>query len=283
MIPQLTAFARRGFVAVSVLRRGYGTSSGGWAETFGSCENPDYAEAGRAGAADLKAAIAVLTRRPDVDRFKILAVGVSAGGFATVALTADPPPGLVAAISFAGGRGSAGPDQVCRPDALVRAFGTFGARSRIPMLWVYAENDHFFGPALAARLVDAFTRAGGRATYVQPAAFGVDGHSLFSAAGQSVWAPIVDRFLAAQSLGGPASAAPELDPPRQISVRGHHDFETFLAAPPHKAFAVSRSGSYGWRTARDTLDEAGAAAIRQCEAAGAEPCRLYAVDDGYAP
>jgi len=107
MLPQAIEFARRGWAAVVVLRRGYGGSGGGWAETYGPCANPDYVAAGSAGAADLNAAISFLGGRPDVDTSRMIAVGVSAGGFATVALTADPPPGLVAAISFAGGRGSA--------------------------------------------------------------------------------------------------------------------------------------------------------------------------------
>ena len=75
----------------------------------------------------------------------MIAVGHSAGGFASVALSADPPPGLVAAISFAGGRGSRADDEVCSEDALVKAFATFGKTSRIPLLWVYAANDRFFG------------------------------------------------------------------------------------------------------------------------------------------
>ena len=52
--------------------------------------------AGVAGSADLKKTIEFVAHRPDVDPTHIIAVGVSAGGFATVALTADPPPGLVA-------------------------------------------------------------------------------------------------------------------------------------------------------------------------------------------
>ena len=73
------------------------------------------------------------------------AVGVSAGGFATVALTADRDPALSPVSVFAGGRGSSKPDEVCNPDQLVRAFFDFGKKSRIPMLWVYSDNDHFFG------------------------------------------------------------------------------------------------------------------------------------------
>ena len=47
-----------------------------------------------------------------------------AGGFASLALSADPPPGLAAAINFAGGRGSRADNDVCDEDALVRAFAT---------------------------------------------------------------------------------------------------------------------------------------------------------------
>src|SRR5277367_1812428 len=161
MLPQALEFARRGWAALIVMRRGYGGSDGGWAEGFGSCGNANYTTAGEAGAADLKLALEFVSHRPDIDPSRMIAVGVSAGGFATVALTADPPPGLVAAISFAGGRGSQQADQVCEPEKLVAAFRAFGARSRIPMLWVYAENDHFFGPDLAKQLDAAFTGAGG--------------------------------------------------------------------------------------------------------------------------
>ena len=286
MIPQLVEFAKRGFVAVGVLRRGYGTSPGGWAESYGPCKKPDYVKAGRAGAADLKASLEFLSRRADVDPARMLAVGISAGGFATVALTADPPAGLVAAISFAGGRGSSGPDETCSPATLIQALAVFGARSRVPTLWVYAENDHFFDPSLAARMFEAFTRAGGRASLVRAPAYGTDGHQLFSAGGQAIWTPIVDDFLAAHNLPtakAPVVGRPALAPPRQLGQHALHDFETFLDAPSHKAFAVSAKGAYAWRTARGTTAEASETALRQCEQIGHQPCRLYAVDDVYAP
>lgn len=286
MTPQLVEFARRGFVAVSVLRRGYGSSQGGWAESFGPCGSADYVEAGRAGAADLRAAITALSRRGDVDASKIVAVGVSAGGFATVALTADPPPGLVAAISFAGGRGSQGPDSLCDKDALVRAFRTFGERSRIPMLWVYAQNDHFFGPPLARRLLDAFQGAGGRAGFVAAPAYGTDGHSLFSAGGRSTWTPIVDAFLQRQGLlppEGGSAVASALRPPGKLSPKGRTDFQAYLSGAFHKAFAVTPEGGYAWRTGRNTSREASEAAISQCRQTSGGDCTLYAVDDEYAP
>ena len=54
MLPQALEFARRGWAAAIVMRRGYGGSDGGWAETFGPCDNPNYIAAGKAGAADLR-------------------------------------------------------------------------------------------------------------------------------------------------------------------------------------------------------------------------------------
>jgi poly(3-hydroxybutyrate) depolymerase len=60
MLAETVEFAKRGFVAVSFLRRGYGTSPGGWAETYGPCNRADYASAGRRGAADIKNAILFL-------------------------------------------------------------------------------------------------------------------------------------------------------------------------------------------------------------------------------
>ena len=200
-VPQAREFARRGWTTVIVVRRGYGTSGGSYAEEGRACSShPDYYDVGKESAKDLRFSIGYLSRIPQVDASRILSVGISAGGFANVALTANPPPGLVAAISFAGGRGSRRPDEVCNPDDLVRTFGQFGKTSRVPMLWVYAENDHFFGPQVAARFYQAFARSGGNAEFIRATAFRRDGHGLFSPGGIPIWTPMVDEFLAGQNL-----------------------------------------------------------------------------------
>ena len=286
MLPQMMEFARRGWAAATVMRRGYGLSGGGWAESFGPCDKADYIHAGRAGAADLRAAFAVLSQRPDIDARHMIAVGVSAGGFATVALTENPPPGLVAAISFAGGRGSESADQVCDAPALIEAFRTFGQHTHTPMLWVYASNDHFFGPLLADQFRQAFAAGGAPVTFVHAAAFGADGHMLFSAQGRPVWTPLVDAFLRRQGLLDRAPLLPPygsapLRPPAVLSASGRKDFAAYLAAFPHKAFAVGGDGAYGWRTARRSAAEASRAALDLC-GAHASACHVYAVDDGYA-
>jgi dienelactone hydrolase len=201
MLPQAREFARRGWTAVIVMRRGYGNSGGNYSEDAQPCSRrPDFYGSGIQSANDLRAAIAYLSSLPEVDRTRIISVGRSAGGFATVALTAKLPAGLVAAISFAGGRGSPAEDEVCNSGDLIEAFGRFGKTSRVPMLWVYAQNDHFFSPHLAAQFYKAFTSAGGRAQFVSAGPFGTDGHRLFSEMGTPIWAPMVDAFLRKQNL-----------------------------------------------------------------------------------
>jgi len=282
MLPQALEFARRGWAVVIVMRRGYGGSDGGWAETFGACANPNFTDAGFAGADDLKKTLEFVSHRPDVDPAHMIAVGVSAGGFATVALTAEPPPGLVAAISFAGGRGSLEDNKVCRSDRLIDAFRAFGKRSRVPMLWVYAENDHFFGPALAQQLKVAFMGGGGSVDFVAAPAFGTDGHGLFSPAGIPAWTPYVDSFLARQNLTPRtdliALPPPAIAPPPQLGGNGQKAFATFLIDAPHKAFAMSSDGRFGWQSSMRSVDAARAGALKFCQQSGAN-CEVMFVDD----
>lgn len=92
-LPQALWFARRGWVALVVVRRGFGTSGGEKAlQRCPRCPPVDYEEVGRTSAEDLRIAIDYARKLPQVDDTHILAVGHSTGGFATVALTADPPP-----------------------------------------------------------------------------------------------------------------------------------------------------------------------------------------------
>ncbi|MGY4502606.1 dienelactone hydrolase [Bradyrhizobium sp. GM24.11] len=226
-------YARRGFAALIVMRRGYGTSPGGRVDSVGGCSNAAYLPAAAVAVADLRAAIDAMARRPDITTTGMIAAGHSAGGLATVALSAQAPAGLVAAISFAGGRGSRDDDDVCNEDGLVQTFASFGKTSRVPMLWVYAANDSFFGPDLARWLYAGF-RAGG---------------------------------------GDP------LPPPSHFSDAAKAEFARYLASTmPHKAFAVSPNGRYGWRSGRNTVDDAQRDSLAACMK-WSPTCTLYAVDD----
>lgn len=283
MRAQAREFARRGWVAVTFMRRGYGESEGDFAESYGTCDGPDYVQAGTASAQDVRAVIGAMSAMPYVDTSRVVSVGRSAGGFATVALTADPPPGLVAAINFAGGRGSIRPDEVCGPSELIKAFRTFGTSSRVPMLWVYSENDRFFSPTLARRFHKAFTSAGGVAELVVTPEFGDDGHNLFSEKGAPIWTPYTDAFLERQKLASmerPRAQRDQAKPPYPpgLGARGKQAFLKYLESAPHKAFVTAPNGSFGWRTGRATVDEAVEEATEYCEE-GADECFAVMIDD----
>ena len=195
-------FLSRGYVVALPLRRGYGESGGSWAEGYGSCELAEYFNAGLQGAADIQATLDFMRAQPYVAPDRTIVVGQSAGGWATVALSSRNPAGVAGMISFAGGRGghqklAGGGVGNCAPRSLVDAAAKYGATARVPMLWIYAENDSFFEPSLAKRMVEAYDGAGGKATYRPVGAFGRDGHSLAgSSNGSSVRLPLVDSFLA---------------------------------------------------------------------------------------
>ena len=284
MWAQAVAFARRGWVAVAFMRRGFGRSGGEWAESYGSCANPDYAKAGQAAASDIAAVAKFMAGEPYVSRGKWISVGHSAGAFATVALTADPPRELAAAIAFAPGRGSTAPDEVCGEQQLVAAFAQYGKTSRVPLLWVSAENDHFFGAQLVSKLSGAFAKEGGKVTLVNTPAFGSDGHRLFTtASGIPVWSPIVDRFLASNNLVLRGSLieipVPDVGAPSGLGSNGREAFKTYLEAGPNKAFAVSADSRFGWATGRRSVDDARKDALGFCASGASGKCRVVNVNN----
>jgi len=283
-LPIAREFARRGFTAAVVLRRGYGSSGGGWVENYGSCQSADYRHAALASSYDLHKAIQYLSTLGQVNSETIIAVGHSAGGLATVALTAiDPPPGLRAAVNFAGGRGSTANNTVCKPDALVALFGSLGKTSQVPMLWVYAKNDHFFNPQLAKRFFDAFVKNGGKASFIEADSFGQEGHFLFSTTGIPVWTPLVDKFLQSQHLVLMKQIIPlaisHLKSPSYFSNAEKSAFLKYELAAPHKAFAVSADGAFGWRSGQRSGDQAVSGALHYCKQHTAKICRVIAVDE----
>lgn len=290
MIPQAREFARRGWTAVIVMRRGYGDSGGGYAEDGHACSrNPDFVGPTREAVKDLRDATAYLITRPEVDSSRMIGVGISAGGLAMVGLASDPPPGMVAAISFAGGRGSDAPDHVCNAAVLVEAFGDFGRHAKIPMLWVYAANDHFFSPQLAQAFYAAYNHNGGKATFLAVGPFGQDGHHLFSPRGISLWTPMVDQYLKSQNLVLRDSLlpidVPAVDPPAYLSGHGLDEFHFYLLGAPHKAFAASPDGHVGAAFAQRTAADAQKHALENCAKATENhtPCTLVMSDDQKAP
>lgn len=287
MIPQAREFARRGWTAVIVMRRGYGDSGGGYEEDAHACGRrpANYSGATKESVKDLREAAAYLDTRPEVDPSRMIGVGVSTGGLAMVGLAANPPAGMMAGISFAGGRGSNAPDHVCNPESLIQTFAEFGKHARVPMLWVYAANDHFFGPELAKSFYQAYEQNGGKAKFFAAGPFGTDGHGLFSLRGIPIWTAMVDEFLKSENLVLRDSLlpveVPKVDPPEYISSAGREEFPTYLLSAPHKAFAASRAGEFGVAVGRRTTQEAEKHALEACNkvAPKGDPCSIVMIED----
>jgi dienelactone hydrolase len=198
LIPQIREIMRTGFAVMVPMRRGYGASPGDYSEGFGSCsEAARFDRSGAESARDVLSAIDYLRSRPSIDSKRIVLWGQSAGGFASLAAAAQSPPGVVAVVNMAGGRGGNGKDGVpCAPDAMAALITNYAGTTKAPVLWLYAENDKYFGPAASKAWFTAFEKGGGKGSYVLNAAHGNDGHLLFYAPdGIAVWSPVVQAFL----------------------------------------------------------------------------------------
>jgi dienelactone hydrolase len=197
-------FLSRGYAVAFVLRRGYGETGGDWAEGQFGCQHPDYVRAGIETAIDMDATVDFLTRQPEVKPSGVVVVGQSAGGWGAIAYVSAAHPKVAAFVVMAGGRGGHRdnkPHNNCRPDVLADAAGHFGKTARMPMLWIYTENDSYFAPAIARAMYHSFTSAGGVADLEQPGAYSTDGHRLFfGPGGSAVWGPLVERYLAQQHV-----------------------------------------------------------------------------------
>jgi dienelactone hydrolase len=255
--------ASRGWLAVAVIRRGFGQSDGPMPVPV-TCQTTSFLPRFAADADDLAAALDFIAKRPDADATRVIAIGVSAGGPAVMALSARNPENLRGVINISGGLRM----QNCpKEEALVQAFKEFGAKSRVPTLWMYARNDSFFGPDLASRMRDAFLDGGGDAKFVMFDAIGQDGHTLFSSgAGRFKWLQEMDGFLRFRAL--PTWQRRDVDAliKRFNGTERNRSFvEGFLAAPFEKALARVSQDNYmfgGWGF--KTIDDARKRALDGC-------------------
>ncbi|MEO6918300.1 MAG: alpha/beta fold hydrolase [Collimonas sp.] len=195
---QVRFFTERGFAVFVPTRLGYGdTGVEPDPEDSGGCAQKDYGPMAEAASTEVLAVLDYAKRQSYVNPERVLLVGQSVGGYTTTATAARMPQGLVAAINFAGGAGG-DPDKhpgvPCQDGKLESMYAQFGKTSKAPMLWIYTENDLYFGPKYSQEWHAAFTKAGGHAEYKLMPAYGKNGHLLFSS-GTTVWAPVVADFL----------------------------------------------------------------------------------------
>ncbi len=270
---QAASFARRGFVAVAAMRRGYGASQGRYSESDGSCEATRYRQASRTGAKDLAAIIAGAATRPGVDRSRVVVAGESVGGITALALASMPPSGVLGVINFAGGRGhDPKTGTVCQKEKLIDTIRAFGAAGRLPTLWVYAENDRSFEPALARSMHQAYAEAGGRGELVMLGPIPRNGHAVF-AQGEPAWTRPVDDFLRKLGLPTQQVGRRPAEPPN-LGPNGKAAFQQYAASSyPFKAFATAPTGSFAWAASMRSMGEARRQALATCQRS-APACEL---------
>ena len=208
-------FARRGYIVVAPTGPGYGAGALEAPELglfslfyskVGQCDDPNFRDAGMAKALLDKWIINYMTEQKFAVPDSAIVIGQSAGGWGAIALSSQNLPQVKAMIVFAAGRGGrvgGKPNNNCNPDKLVEATGEFGRTARVPMLWIYIENDSYFGPELSKRMHAAYTGAGGSAEYHLMPPFGNEGH-IFIDSPDSIpqWSPLVSQFLDKHAGGG---------------------------------------------------------------------------------
>jgi hypothetical protein len=151
------------------------------------------------------------------------------------------------------------------------------------MLWLYWENDLFWGAQAPRDWHRAWLDGGGQAEFQQLGPVGQDGHSGFSI-DMDRWVPWVDAFLAKAGYTQPAlppvpepSGFAQVDEIDKVPVGAEtrqNLYSRFLASPSPRAFAIGPGGA-GFATG----DWAVGRALGFCQARRGITCKLYAVDN----
>jgi dienelactone hydrolase len=276
--------ARRGWLAVVVMRRGVGQSEGPKPVPI-ICQAASLSTWANAAADDLQATIDTIAKRPDADASKVIVIGSQIAGVAAVALSARNPPGLVGVVSVSGGLQSESNCPI--NDLLVEQYKVFGTRNRVPQLWIYARSDKSVGPDLAERLHSAFLDAGGDVKFVMFFRDGDVGTAIFGQATYA-WYAQMDAFLRARGLPtwSPADVWTIIDR-LKITDRIEREnvaeilFQRYFASPGEKAIAFSPTLQASWARPQNkvvaeprlpltyqfgekSLDQARSAALASC-------------------
>jgi dienelactone hydrolase len=262
-IGQARDLARRGWLAVVAMRRGFGRSDGPLPVDL-SCASTSFLDRLESDADDLAATLHSISLRPDADPAHVIVIGESTGGVDATALSARNPPGLMAVINVSGGMRF---DECPKEEELVAAFRTYGARSRVPSLWIYARNDSFFRPELVERMRAAYLEGGGIAKLVMLEPDGKDGHAIFATStGRVKWLSEMDSLLRALKL--PTWTGAEVEALMQklaVKEQARKFVEGYVAAPSEKALAREKGGSYfGEGFGGPTMENARQSAMAHC-------------------
>jgi dienelactone hydrolase len=200
----------KGYAVIAAVRPGYGELTAADPEDHLARWNGNvctglaqFDKTAQAATRAVRAAHDWLREQPWANKDRILLVGQSVGGLTTVAACGQNWPGVIGCVNFAGGSGGnppVSPGTSCQPNRIRDLFASAAKTTQVPSLWLYSENDLFWG-AEAPKLwhkayVDAAAAAGQSAVAEFFAAPPVDqdGHRLLSIGGR-FWGPPLNAWL----------------------------------------------------------------------------------------
>ena len=205
LIGHANYWLRKGVAVVAPVRPGYGETGGADRENSltrwsgSTCtSDPDFTQVGRNASAVVAAVHGWAVQQPWVRTDRILLAGQSVGGLTAIAASALNLPGVLASVNFAGGAGgnpAASPGSSCKPENLTRTYAAYGKLVKIPSLWLYAENDQYWGADAPQRWYAAFSAGGSDSALVQTSPLPEhDGHSLLAFGGR-LWSVPLNAFV----------------------------------------------------------------------------------------
>lgn len=192
-------FVDRGWAVLIPMRRGRGASGGEYLERY-ECDRGVMAAGVDRAVADLDAVLAFVSSQPWADMDRFLLGGMSRGGLLSVLYPSLRPTKAKGVINFAGGWTAERCDRATRFNA--DTFAEAGRVGKLPMLWLYSENDRNYGPGAVQSYHRLFVQGGGTAELQLYPPIGYDGHILLPGA-VTVWQVAVQSFLARVGLEQP--------------------------------------------------------------------------------
>lgn len=196
----------KGFAVVASMRPGYGKTGGpdrenpghAWDNNGNCTRKPNYINSIQMAGQAPSEVISWVQKQSWANATAIIISGNSVGGITSVSVGSKNPSGVIGVINFAGGIGgnpTLSPRKSCDSDQLLEMYREFGKTIKLPSLWLYAENDLFWGADQPKLWHSAFSNGGSQSTLIMTSALQrPDGHDLIFF-GKDLWLSHVEEFI----------------------------------------------------------------------------------------
>jgi dienelactone hydrolase len=192
---QAKYFVSKDYVVIAPMRKGRGESSGVSLESEDkNCDISSWDKGIQSAMDDLDAVIKFAESIKEIKHDEIHLLGQSRGGFLSIAYAAEGKfkEKIKSVVNFSGGWVAQKEDQ-CPQDFNEVAFAQYGAKSTIPMLWLYGANDLYYGDESTISYHDVFKKNGGVADFHLVKGIPNNGHELIEHTEK--WKSLMDDFL----------------------------------------------------------------------------------------